>query len=117
MEYSLSYWKKKLRKICEKDIVGLRSFRSHAWTRAISRNIGSTTVLYHLTHPENLEKVEKSKKYDNTVNLYFKLSNVRSLFVALMPKTIDGKEKFIVKTTYIINKKFQRRLGDKRWKK
>ena len=117
MEYNISYWKKKLRKIKEEDIIGLNSFRSHAWVRAEGRNIGAETIKYHLTNPTDLEKVSKSKKYDNTVDLYFKLSNVRSLYVAMMPKVIKGKEKFIVKTTYIINKKLQRKLGDKRWKK
>ncbi len=37
MEYNISYWKKKLRKIEERDIIGLQSFRSHAWARAVGR--------------------------------------------------------------------------------
>ena len=116
VDYTLTYWKKKLRNINEEDIVGLRSYNSHAWIRAVSRNIEPETVLYYLKHPDSLEKVLKSYKYKSTIELYFKHSSSRYLFVAVMLKRVNRKEKLIVKTTFYINKKVQRRLGDKRWK-
>ena len=116
MSNDVEYWKRKLKRFNEEDILGMSSWRSHGWIRSETRgNIGSETIKWHLTHPDDLIKTAPSKKLGEGQDLYFKMSNRRILFVAILIKKIKGREKLIVKTNYIINKKKQRRLGDKRW--
>lgn len=116
MHNQINYWMEKLKKFKESDVLGLSSWRSHAWKRAETRNIGNETIKWNLTNPDELIGVESSKKFDGGKDLYFKLSNKRILFVAILIKKMKGREKLIVKTSYIIYRKVQKNVGDSRWK-